>query len=207
MRSGFKLRLMNLVIATGNAHKTREFREMLGSEFAISDLKDYPAIPLIDETGASLEENATLKAVAVSKVVPGRVLGDDSGLEVDALGGAPGVYSARYAGSDANDQRNREKLLDELANCCREQRTARFRCVLALAEDGKLIGTVTGAVEGRIIDEIRGTHGFGYDSLFVPLGFEQTFAELPAATKNTLSHRANAVKALREMLRRLPPST
>ncbi len=198
---------MKLVIATRNAHKTREFRELMGAKIEVSDLSAYPNVPVIDETGQTLEENAALKAVSVSRLVEGLVLGDDSGLEVDSLGGAPGVYSARYAGVEANDRRNVEKLLDELANCCKEQRVARFRCVLALARDGELLDTFTGAVEGGIIDQPRGDQGFGYDPVFVPTGFDRTFAELPAETKNAISHRGKAAKALWEGLARLPPST
>ncbi len=179
----------------------------MGADVEISDLGAYPNVPAIDETGQTLEENAALKALSVSRLIEGLVLGDDSGLEVDSLGGAPGVYSARYAGVEANDRRNVEKLLDELANCCKEQRVARFRCVLALAKNGELLNTFTGAVEGGIIDEPRGEEGFGYDPIFVPTGFDQTFAELPAATKNAISHRGKAVNALREGLARLPPST
>ena len=192
---------MELLIATRNRGKAREFRELLGDGIRISDLNDYPEIPDNAETGKTFAENATIKALAVSEQCSGLVLGDDSGLEVDSLGGAPGIYSARYAGEPANDRRNIEKLQDDLANFCKEQRTARFRCVLALAEKGKLLGTFAGEVEGRVIDQARGAGGFGYDPIFVPNGFEQTFAELPAATKNVISHRAQAVKALWATLR------
>ena len=122
-------------------------------------------------------------------------MSDDSGLEVDALGGAPGVYSARYAGEGAGDAANRAKLLRELAPRRRngERFAARFRCVRAIAEMGATLGTFDGAVEGAVIDEERGEGGFGYDALFVPEGFQQTFAELPAEVKNGLSHRARAL--------------
>ncbi len=187
---------MDLLIATRNRDKAREFRELLGDGVRISDLNDHPEIPDIAETGKTFAENAIMKALAVSGECSGLVLGDDSGLEVDSLGGAPGIYSARYAGEPANDRRNIEKLQDDLANFCNEQRVARFRCVLALAEKGKLLGTFAGEVEGMVIDHARGAGGFGYDPIFVPNGFEQTFAELPAEIKNRISHRANAVKAL-----------
>jgi XTP/dITP diphosphohydrolase len=191
---------VDLLIATRNHGKAREFRGLLGDAVRISDLNDYPEIPDIAETGRTFAENAIIKALAVSGRCPGLVLGDDSGLEVDSLGGAPGIYSARYAGEPANDQRNIEKLQDDLANFCKEQRVARFRCVLALAENGKVLGTFAGTVEGAVIDHVRGARGFGYDPIFVPNGFDQTFAELPAAIKNAISHRARAVKALRATL-------
>jgi XTP/dITP diphosphohydrolase len=192
---------MELLIATRNRGKAREFRELLGDGVRISDLNDHPEIPDIAETGTTFAENAIMKAIAVSGQCSGLVLGDDSGLEVDSLGGAPGIYSARYAGEPANDRRNIEKLQDGLANFCREQRVARFRCVLALAENGKLLGTFAGAVEGMVIDHARGAGGFGYDPIFVPNGFEQTFGELPAEVKNRISHRANAVETLKARLK------
>jgi XTP/dITP diphosphohydrolase len=194
---------VDLLIATRNRGKAREFRELLGDTVRITDLNDYPEIPEIAETGSTFEENATIKAVAASQQYPGIVLGDDSGLEVDSLGGAPGVYSARYSGKGATDRRNIEKLQDDLAGFCREQRVARFRCVLALARGGKLIRTFTGAIEGTVVDRVRGTGGFGYDPIFVPNGFDQTFAELPEETKNAISHRAKAVAALRAQLKKL----
>ncbi len=198
---------MRLVIATRNPHKTNEFRELLGDDFEVDDLSAYPDSPDVAETGKTFAENATLKAEAASRFVGELiVVADDSGLEVDALGGAPGIFSARYAGGDATDRQNIDKLQDELANCCQEQRVARFRCVLALAQKGRLLGTFAGVVEGQIIDQPRGNGGFGYDPIFVPTGFDQTFAELPAATKNAISHRAKAVRVLREGLTRLPPS-
>jgi XTP/dITP diphosphohydrolase len=192
---------VDLLIATRNRGKAREFRELLGEEVRIFDLNDYPEIPEIAETGKTFAENATIKAMAASQHYPGLVLGDDSGLEVDSLGGAPGIYSARYSGEHATDQRNIEKLQDDLANFCKEQRGARFRCALALAEAGKLFGTFAGAVEGVVIEQARGTGGFGYDPIFVPNGFDQTFAELPDGAKNRISHRARAVEALKTRLK------
>jgi len=132
------------------------------------------------------------------------VVADDSGLEVDALNGAPGIYSARYAGETASDEANVEKLLRELSRqnlppACK--RTAVFRCVIALARAGKLLGTFEGLVEGAIVDPTRGRNGFGYDPIFVPEGFDRTFAELPSEIKNKISHRAKAITRLREALR------
>ncbi len=163
------------------------------------DLSVYPEISETVESGESFEENAKLKAIAVSKKLPGLVIADDSGLEVDALSGAPGIYSARYAGAKATDKQNMDKLLKEFARIGVEanQRRARFRCALALAREGKIVGIFEGTVEGTIVDPARGSHGFGYDPIFVPNGFEETFGELPAELKNSISHRAQAIRALR----------
>jgi XTP/dITP diphosphohydrolase len=189
-----------ITIASRNPGKTHEFRDLLGSEFEVCDLCNQEKLPPVEETGETFEENAIVKAIAAAHHCAGWILGDDSGLEVDLLGGAPGIYSARYAGAGATDRDNIAKLSDELANCCHEQRTARFRCVLALAEGRNMLATFTGTVEGRIIDQPRGAGGFGYDPVFVPAGFDQTFAELPVAVKNTISHRAVACQALRAHL-------
>ena len=183
-----------LLIATKNAHKTAEIRAMLKT-WEVSDLTAHPDIPAPEETGATFAENAVIKALAASQRFAGLVLADDSGLEVDALGGAPGVISARYAGPGASDADNRARLLRELASAgARGQaRTARFRCAMALAEHGAVLGTWDGAVEGIIINQEKGAGGFGYDSLFVPEGFCETFGQLPPETKNQLSHRARAL--------------
>ena len=197
---------MQLLIATRNAHKTREFAQLLGSEFRVSDLTEHPGIPVVSENGKSFAENAIIKAVAASKNVDCLVVADDSGLEVHALGGAPGIFSARYAGENATDVQNVEKLLRELcAQSVPTSRRARFRCVLAVARRGELIDTVDGTVEGNIAEEPRGQDGFGYDPIFVPAGFDHTFAEMPVELKNQLSHRARAVVALRERLRQMQP--
>ncbi len=183
-----------LLIATKNAHKTAEIAALLPA-WQVSDLTAHPDIPAPEETGATFAENATIKAVAASQRFAGLVLSDDSGLEVDALGGAPGVWSARYAGPAATDAENRAKLLRELAatGARGPARSARFRCVMALAEGGTVLGTFSGAVEGVVIDAEKGAGGFGYDALFIPAGFSETFGQLPAATKNQLSHRARAL--------------
>jgi XTP/dITP diphosphohydrolase len=199
-RPPLQLRPVNhcvLTVATRNAHKTREIQEILGAEYVVQDLSTRADVPEIAETGTTFKENAILKAVTVSRCVPGFVVADDSGLEVDVLGGAPGVYSARYAGEPGDDLHNIEKLLAELnaVDPKEQQRQARFRCVLAVARDGKLLKTFTGTIEGKIADSPRGKGGFGYDPVFVPDGFDETFAELPLATKNDLSHRAVALTA------------
>lgn len=195
--------MIDLLLATRNAHKTREFVELLGPDFAVSDLSKYREIAEVTENGVTFEENARIKAVAVSRQVPGLVLADDSGLEVDSLGGAPGVFSARYAGHSATDEANRRKLLQELAQQGPDAaRKARFRCALVLARDARVRAICEGSVEGEIVREVRGSAGFGYDSLFQPNKFSQTFAELSATTKNSISHRGCAVREIKEFLRR-----
>lgn len=193
--------VLQLTIATRNAHKAREFQALLGDQFEITDLASLPSVELPEETGSTFEENAVLKAVTVSKAVDKLVIADDSGLEVDALGGAPGIYSARYAGEKSNDTANVEKLLRELITVT--QRAARFRCVIALARAGKVLKMFAGVVEGEIVDSPRGDAGFGYDPVFQPAGFKQTLAEMPPEAKNGISHRAKAVAALCEGLRQI----
>jgi XTP/dITP diphosphohydrolase len=194
---------MDLLMATHNAHKTREIRRILGAKFAVRDLSERPDISKPVENGKTFEENAILKAIAVSRELPGLVIADDSGLEVDALDGAPGIYSARYAGENATNKANIEKLLSELArqNVPAAERQARFRCVIAVASDNKLLRTFEGLVEGTIVDLPRGSRGFGYDPIFQPNGSDQTFAEMAPRLKNKISHRAKAIAALREAIR------
>ena len=186
---------MNLLLATRNPHKTAELQAMLGPDWRLTDLSSLPGLPEVEETGTSFEENAILKAVAISRHLPETlVLADDSGLEVDALGGAPGVRSARYAGAHGNDHANNQKLLADMAG--QENRRARFRCLIALARDGELLGTFPGAVEGTLLRQPQGRGGFGYDPLFAPRGHGgKTFAQLDPEVKNTLSHRRRALEA------------
>lgn len=185
-----------LLVSTRNAHKIGEIRDILGSAFLVQDLSTVPAVPPVEETGATFEENATLKAVAASLHFDGWVIADDSGLEVDALNGDPGVYSARYAGENATDAANNAKLLEALNG--ERSRTARFRCVIVLARAGRKLAAFSGEVEGAILHAPQGVGGFGYDPLFVPHGFSESFAQLPASTKNSLSHRARALEKLRD---------
>jgi len=196
---------MDLLLATRNAHKTREFRELLGQAFGVIDLSSFPEIAIPEETGRTFEENDTLKAIAASKKLPSLLIADDSGLEVEALGGAPGIFSARYAGEDAGDVSNVDKLLRELRkqDIATEKRSARFRCAIALAQNGKLLGVFEGFVEGKIVDPPRGSSGFGYDPIFEPRGFDQTFAEMTPESKNKISHRGQAIAALRKALREI----
>jgi len=194
--------MKKLLIATGNSHKTREIRAILDHSFEISDLKDHPEVPAAEETGTTFKANASLKAIEASLCFDGLVLSDDSGIEADALNKAPGVYSARYAGTDGGDAANNLKLLAELkrVSATGSQRSGRFRCVMVLAERGEVVAVFDGKVEGIIIEEERGTGGFGYDPLFVPEGQTQTFGELPAAVKNTMSHRSRALAQVTEFL-------
>jgi XTP/dITP diphosphohydrolase len=189
------LNAMQLLLATHNRHKTREFGQLLGKNFTLRDLMTEHDLPEILETGRSFEENAAIKAIAISKIFPDEiVIADDSGLEVKSLEGAPGIFSARYAGESASDRRNVEKVLCELQGAT--ERSAQFRCVVALAKNGELMTTVAGEVAGTITKSPRGENGFGYDPIFVPEGFEETFAQLPSETKNAISHRAKAVAEL-----------
>ena len=197
-----------LLIATRNRHKTGELAALLGAAFQVEDLTAHPDMPEIEETGTTFLENATLKAQAASRFFGGEVLvmADDSGLEVDALGGAPGVRSARFAGEGATDRKNLELLLTRLSAVVPGMdRTARFRCVIALARNGEYAASFEGVCEGRIIDKPRGREGFGYDPVFVPQGETQTFAELHAEVKNRLSHRGKAIQQALAWLCALEP--
>ena len=183
-----------LLLATKNTHKSAEIRAILGATWEVSDLTAHPGVPSPEETGATFEENARIKAEAASLVFPGIVLSDDSGLEVDALGGEPGVQSALYAGTHGDDAGNRARLKRGLAFCGKaEPWTARFRCAMAIAQAGRTLAVCEGRVEGRVVAEERGSGGFGYDALFIPDGHAGTFGQLPAEVKNTLSHRARAL--------------
>lgn len=195
--------MLRLLLATRNAHKTREFAQILGSDFVVEDLSAATNIPAPEETGETFAENATLKALAASRIFAGLIVADDSGLSVAALQGAPGVRSARYAGENASDRDNVTKLLADLAEADQAQysRAARFECALALAEKGKIVRLFEGAVTGRITAVPSGRGGFGYDPVFVPDGHTQTFAELSPETKNFLSHRAGAIAELRSYFR------
>jgi XTP/dITP diphosphohydrolase len=193
--------MQTLLIATRNLHKTREIGQMLGSGWGVRDLSTLPHAPKIEETGVTFEENATLKALPISRLFTGLVLADDSGLEVEVLSGAPGVYSARFAGPNADDAENRFLLIQKLRNLGGQEFVARFRCVMVLASQGELLGSFTGTIRGKVILEERGESGFGYDSLFVPQGYTETFGELQAEIKNSLSHRGRALAKVLEFLR------
>jgi XTP/dITP diphosphohydrolase len=185
---------MQIVIASHNVHKIREFRAILKplAGLDILSLIDFPDYHLPPETGTTFEENAILKAVDAAKHLNKWVLADDSGLVVPALQGAPGVYSARYAGPDATDAENRKKLLGEMRHLHDTLRQAYFECWIALAGPQGLKKVVRGLCEGMILDHERGGQGFGYDPIFIKHEYGKTFAEMDEATKNRISHRRKA---------------
>lgn len=191
--------LKRIVIATHNSHKTGEFRVLLGPDWTVEDLTTHPDLPVPEENGVTFEENAAIKALSASERLGPEVLvvADDSGLEVDALDGRPGIFSARYAGPGAGDTGNRDKVVAEMAEIPDPRRTARFRCVLVLARGPEILATCAGAIEGRLTTAASGAGGFGYDPIFIPEGHDQTFGELPAEVKNSLSHRARALESLK----------
>ncbi len=189
-----------ILLATRNKHKVEEIQHIWTNlPLRLLSLEDFPEIPEIEETGATLEENALLKAKTVFHHTRLLTIADDSGLEVDFLEGAPGVYSARYAGPAHDYAANNRKLLDALKDADDSQRRARFRCAAAIVGED-IEATVEGVVHGRIIRELRGQRGFGYDPLFVPDGYKQTFAELGESIKNQISHRSRAFRKAERVL-------
>ncbi|MBX3245942.1 MAG: RdgB/HAM1 family non-canonical purine NTP pyrophosphatase [Myxococcales bacterium] len=190
---------IRVVVATNNEGKRRELQVLLPSTFALVSPRELELALDVDETEDTFEGNALLKARAFAAASGLHALADDSGLEVDALGGAPGVRSARYAGDDATDADNVDELLRALAG--EDARSARFRCVLVLvAPNGDVVARAEGRCEGAITSAPRGDGGFGYDPVFVPAGDTRTMAELSRDEKNAISHRAAAARALRERL-------
>jgi len=188
---------MKLVIATRNTHKLNEIKAIFDFQgLDVQSAFDFPEIPDVVEDADTFVGNASKKAVEIARVTGCWSLADDSGLEVEVLDGAPGVYSARYAGEPCSYDKNNEKLLNELSGV--KNRSARFRTVIALSDPEGNVKTVEGICPGKIIDELRGTNGFGYDPLFIPEGYEQTFAELDASVKNKISHRALALQSAHE---------
>ncbi len=186
-----------LVFATNNAHKLSEIREIIPETYRIVGLKEIGCREDIPETADTLEGNADLKSMFVYDKYGFNCFADDTGLEVESLDGRPGVHSARYAGEDGNAERNIEKLLRELQG--NENRKARFRTIISLVIEGK-IRHFEGIVNGRIIDTRRGKGGFGYDPVFIPDGYDLTFAEMPPDIKNRISHRGRATRKLVEFL-------
>lgn len=190
-----------VMIATKNKGKAKEFEKLfqpLG--MTVKTLLDFPGLADVEETGETFEANAILKAEAISRELGVRVIADDSGLEIDALGGRPGVYSARFAGKEKNDEANIDKVLHELEGVPDSERAARFCCALAMAEPGRETITVFGTCEGRILKERKGTNGFGYDPIFYSLEEEMSMAELSPEQKNKISHRAKAIARLEKVL-------
>lgn len=194
-----------LLIATRNPGKAEEISSLLASlPIRVRTLQGFPDLPSVREDGKTYEENATLKAKAYARMTGLIALADDSGLEVDSLAGAPGVRSARYAGHAASDGDRVRLLLDEMRSVRETGRAARFRCLVAIAEpSGNVFRVESGVCEGSITTSPRGRGGFGFDPIFVPHGFSQTFAELSPAQKNAISHRGKAMRAARDFLRQM----
>jgi XTP/dITP diphosphohydrolase len=189
--------MTEIVVATKNKGKAKEFEKIFSKHgFQVKTLLDYPEIDEVEETGVTFEENAVLKAEAVSKQLNRPVISDDSGLIVDALEGRPGIYSARYAGPEKSDEANIDKVLSELAFIPDDKRTARFYSALAVAIPGQTTYTVFGTCEGEILKERRGTNGFGYDPIFYVFEKKRAMAELSSDEKNSISHRAKALEKL-----------
>lgn len=192
-----------LLIATRNEGKVRELRELLGDAFALRSLAEFPRVPEAEETGETFEENASIKAAFYGRATGLLTLADDSGLEVAALGGAPGVRSARYAGEGASYEVKIARLLEELRRSGDSDRTARFVCVVALFDPvDESLRLFRGVCDGGIAGEPRGAGGFGYDPVFVPEGYVESFGQLPSSVKQRLSHRARAVEGARGYLLR-----
>lgn len=192
-----------LLIATTNQGKIIELRSLLASVplLRLRSLAEFPETEDVEETGTTFSENAVLKATAYAGQTGLWTLADDSGLEVDALGGAPGVFSARYGGEGLNDAQRVERLLDELSGCPGQERSARFICVIAIADpQGQVANLSTGRCEGQIALAPKGTGGFGYDPVFIPGGFNQSFGELSPEIKQSISHRALALEGARSFL-------
>ena len=205
-----------IVIASGNSHKAQEIQSLLGKEYTYLTLRDFPDAPEVKEDASSFAGNAVKKALSLvnwlkqnGTLSEGWILADDSGLEVDVLDGAPGVHSARYASTtqtdNSSDEDNNSKLLRELTDRVEHHRTARFRCVIALAQAGEYAQPhiFEGSCEGRIAELASGEHGFGYDPLFIPNGFNISFGELGPEIKSQLSHRGAALRQLKDWLAKL----
>lgn len=193
--------MRRILIATTNSHKLREVREILdGLPVELITPDETAPLPEVIEDGWTFKENAVKKAVECARFTGEWTVADDSGLEVDALGGEPGVRSARYAGEDVSYENNNRKLLDALKDIPKERRTARFVCAIALARPEGLVFVVEGECSGVISEEHRGEHGFGYDPVFYPTGHTKTFAELGPEIKNQISHRNRALGKFREKL-------
>lgn len=192
---------MELLVATRNKKKLGEIRDLLGGQgFHVTSLADYENMPKIVEDGETFAQNAVKKAATIAQYTKKLVLGEDSGLEVEALGNSPGVYSARYAGEGATDRKNNLKLLRELRGVPSKERRARYRCAVALADAKGLIGVATGSCYGLVGFKPKGRHGFGYDPLFIVEKYGKTFAELGPEIKHKMSHRFYALKKARRIM-------
>lgn len=204
--------MTELVIATKNKDKQNEIKKLLASlKVKVVGLESYPEIPLIKEDGQTLTENAIKKAVVVSKYTGSVAIADDSGLLVKALGGKPGIFSSRFAGPAATYKKNNLKLLKLLKSVPMRQRQAEFKSIIAIADNNKLIGVAEGSCKGVIGLSVKGNFGFGYDPIFIPKGYNKTFAQLGPNIKNKISHRAKALfkakKIIQKYLQRHPLSS
>lgn len=195
--------MKELVVATRNKKKLSELRRLLKDiDVRVLASSDFDNLPKVKEDGKTFRANAKKKALAISSHIDKVVLADDSGLEVPALGNRPGINSARYAGPSQNDKENIAKLLKKMRSFTDKRRRARFRCVICLSKGKKIIKLIEGRVEGRIETQPRGGFGFGYDPVFIPSGFNRTFAQLGPKVKDRISHRAIALKKAKEVIRR-----
>ena len=197
--------MTKILIATHNDKKRKELKTLLKdfNGIKVMNLDDLDVLPpIIVEDGRTFRQNVVKKAVTMSRFFEGLVIADDSGLEVDALGGNPGVRSARFARMKATDLENNQKLLKLLTNILEKNRNARFVCYLALASNGTLLDSFEGTVKGKILTKSKGQNGFGYDPLFIPNGHKNTFAEMSQARKNSMSHRGLALKKLKKSIQK-----
>lgn len=196
--------MKQVIIATQNLGKAKDFEALFRPfGYEVLTLRDIAEDIDVEETGTTFEENAILKAETVAKLLNKAVIADDSGLEIDALNGEPGVYSARYAGGEKSDSANIEKVLEKMAGIPEERRHARFRCVLAIAVPGKETKTFSGTCEGYIIEASRGANGFGYDPVFWVPAEGRTLAEMQPQEKAAISHRGNAMREMQQSLSKL----
>ena len=199
--------MKKIVLATANTHKVIEFQRILNElipGLVLVKATDFPGVPDIEETGSTFAENALIKAKAINEFTNLPALADDSGLVVDALNGAPGVFSARYAGIEANDKANVAKLLSEIKDIEQSLLSARFECAIALVDKSQNLELVVdGQMLGQVIKEIRGENGFGYDPIFVPQGLTKTSAELTDVEKDQISHRGLALRKMSVILKQL----
>ena len=190
-----------ILLATANAGKVREILDVLGDlPVKIRRLSEFPGLPEAVESGVTFEDNAAIKAMHYARLTGIVTLAEDSGIEIDALGGAPGIYSARFSGGHGDDAANNAKVIELLHGVPEEQRTGRFRCVCVTASADGVIAKAEGTIEGRILDELRGSGGFGYDPLFFVPELGCTTAELPREQKNRISHRGKALRAIKPQI-------
>jgi len=194
---------MELIVATRNQHKLKEIKTLLrGISIKVVSLNNFKGVPEVKEDGKTMEANAKKKAIQISRFLKKLVVADDSGLEIEALGNRPGVYSARFSGRGATYASNNEKVLKLLKGAPPAKRKARFRCVIAVADRGKLVGRGEGRSSGRIGFEPAGRAGFGYDPIFIPDGYKKTFAQLGIKKKNRISHRSRALVQAKKIVKR-----